>query len=139
MKQETKLKILTALGVLLVVLLLTVFLFSGENSDLLKSLFTDNLSNEQLQERLRGFGLRGWITTAVLSMLQVICTFLPAEPVQMLAGLTFGFGEGVLCCIAGVFLGIKALRTLAVNIGFNIFSFYSLGLALFSFILFLTA
>lgn len=39
----------------------------------------------------------------------------------------------------GVFLGIKVLRMLAVNIGFNMFAFYNLGLALFSFILFLTA
>ena len=40
---------------------------------------------------------------------------------------------------AGVFFGIKVLRILAVNIGFNMFAFYNLGLALFSFILFLTA
>ena len=40
---------------------------------------------------------------------------------------------------SGVFLGIKILRILAVNIGFNMFAFYNLGLALFSFILFLTA
>ena len=31
------------------------------------------------------------------------------------------------------------MRMLAVNIGFNMFAFYSLGVALFSFILFLTA
>lgn len=56
---------------------------------------------------------------------------------------TFG---GIICCIlaaaaafAGVFLGVKAMRMLAVNIGFNMFAFYSLGVALFSFILFLTA
>ena len=54
--------------------------------------------------------------------------------------------DGIACCIlaagaafAGVFLGVKAMRMLAVNIGFNLFAFYSLGLALFSFILFLTA
>jgi chromosome segregation protein len=35
--------------------------------------------------------------------------------------------------------GIKIMRTLAVNIGFNLFAYYSLGIALFSFILFLTA
>ena len=53
---------------------------------------------------------------------------------------------GIACCIlaagaafAGVFLGVKAMRMLAINIGFNLFAFYSLGLALFSFILFLTA
>ncbi len=56
---------------------------------------------------------------------------------------TFG---GIVCCIfaaaaafAGVFLAVKVLRILSVNIGFNIFAFYTLGLALFSFILFLTA
>ena len=55
------------------------------------------------------------------------------------------FGAIVYCILAaaaafcGAFLGIKVLRILAVNIGFNIFAFYNLGLALFSFILFLTA
>ena len=63
---------------------------------------------------------------------------------------TIGIGSisfgGIICCIlaaaaafAGVFFGIKIMRTLAVNIGFNSFAYYSLGLALFSFILFLTA
>ena len=58
---------------------------------------------------------------------------------------TISFGA-IACCIlaagaafVGVFLGIRGLRMLAVNIGFNIFAFYSLGIALFSFILFLTA
>jgi len=58
---------------------------------------------------------------------------------------TISFGA-IACCVlaagaafVGEFLGIKALRMLAVNIGFNIFAFYSLGVALFSFILFLTA
>ena len=55
------------------------------------------------------------------------------------------FGAVAYCILAaaaafvGVFLGIKVMRILAVNIGFNMFAFYNLGLALFSFILFLTA
>jgi len=55
------------------------------------------------------------------------------------------FGAVVYCILAaaaafvGVFLAIKVMRLLAVNIGFNMFAFYNLGLALFSFILFLTA
>ena len=63
---------------------------------------------------------------------------------------TFGLGmisfTAIVYCIfaaaaafAGVFLGIKIMRILAVNIGFNMFAFYNLGLALFAFILFLTA
>ena len=60
-----------------------------------------------------------------------------------ISSITFG---AIVCCIlaagaafSGVFLGIKAMRMLAVNIGFSVFAFYSLGVALFSFILFLTA
>lgn len=58
---------------------------------------------------------------------------------------SISFGALLVCILAvpaafvGVYLGVKILRTLAVNIGFNIFAFYCLGLALFSFILFLTA
>ena len=37
----------------------------------------------------------------------------------------------------GAFLGIQTMRALAVNIGFNIFAFYSFGAALFSFVLYL--
>lgn len=39
----------------------------------------------------------------------------------------------------GVFLGVRVMRTLAANIGFNGFAYYSLGLALFTFILYLQA
>lgn len=37
----------------------------------------------------------------------------------------------------GVFLGVRIMRTLAVNIGYNGFAYYCLGLALFSFIFYL--
>lgn len=69
---------------------------------------------------------------------------------DVLAMANYGIGMvsfgAIVCCIlaaaaafAGVFLAIKVMRILAVNIGFNLFAFYNLGLALFSFILFLTA
>lgn len=38
---------------------------------------------------------------------------------------------------AGVLLGVRIMRTLAVNIGYNGFAYYSLGIALFSFIFYL--
>lgn len=38
---------------------------------------------------------------------------------------------------AGTYFGVKAMRSLAVNIGYGIFAFYSIGAALLSFILFL--
>ena len=66
--------------------------------------------------------------------------FIQCDPVM--PGNPFQYFDTILAAaaaFAGVFFGIKAMRILAVNIGFNIFAYYSLGIALFSFILFLTA
>ena len=46
------------------------------------------------------------------------------------------FISGV-AAFGGAFLGIQTMRALAVNIGFNIFAFYSFGAALLSFVLYL--
>lgn len=96
--------------------------------------------------------LRGADRTFALNMALLLQMAVNAGMLVMdiVAMWTLGIGVisfgGIVCCIlaaaaafAGVFLGIKAMRMLAVNIGFNIFAFYSLGVALFSFILFLTA
>lgn len=104
-KKETKYKLYISAALFVVFILLMIFVFSGDNLHLIKSIFYDDLSNEELQETLRDFGWRGYITIAILSMLQVVCAFLPAEPVQVLGGLTFGFPVGLLCCCVGVLLG----------------------------------
>ena len=63
---------------------------------------------------------------------------------------TVGFGvagfSGFLSCLlaslaafGGTYLGIKAIRAMAVNIGFSIFSYYSIGLAVVTFVLYLSA
>jgi len=96
--------------------------------------------------------LRGADRTFALNMALLLQMAVSASMVVMdvIAMSTYGIGivsfGGIVCCIlagatafAGVFLAIKFMRILAVNIGFNIFAFYNLGLALFSFILFLTA
>ena len=103
--QKAKQKVLIAVCVTAVIALLILLALSGGNWQLLKSLFTNDLSNEELIDQLKGFGWRGYIVTTALVTLQVVCTFLPAEPVQVLAGFTFGFPVGLLCCMLGVLLG----------------------------------
>ena len=98
-------KLYIALCVAGVLALLMLLAFSGGNADILKSLFSDNLSNDEMVERLKNFGWRGYLATSVLAMLQVVCAFLPAEPVQVLAGFSFGFPVGLLCCMVGVLIG----------------------------------
>lgn len=63
---------------------------------------------------------------------------------------TVGFGvagfTGILCCMlaaiaafVGTYYGIKIMRAMAVNIGFGIFAYYSIGLAMMAFVLYLSA
>ena len=105
MRKDRRLKLLIGILAIPVVFLLGLFLFTGENVEIIRTVFTKDLTNEEIQDALRNIGWRGYITVAILSMLQVVVAFLPAEPVQVLAGLTFGFPIGLLCCTVGVVLG----------------------------------
>ena len=116
-QRRTKQRLLIAIGVTVIVALLIWFALSGNNAELLKNLFTANLSNEELSAQLMGFGWRGYIVTAILAVMQVVCTFLPAEPVQVLAGFTFGFPVGLLCCMVGVAVGSTMIYLLQNTFG----------------------
>ncbi len=106
MRKSRRNKLLILLGVFVLFVLLAVFLLSGDNLDLLKSIFAEDFeSNEELQDKLNDFGIKGYVTIAILAMLQVVLPFLPAEPVQVMAGIAFGFPVGLLCCTAGVIVG----------------------------------
>ena len=52
-------------------------------------------------------------------------------------GILLGYLMAAAAAFVGVFLGIKTMRTMAVNIGFNGFAYYCLAFALLSFILYL--
>ena len=123
-KQKTKFKILATLLFLSLLLLLTVFLFSGKNYDLVRSMFLEEHTNEELIEKLDDFGIKGYVTVTVLAMLQVVFAFLPAEPVQVLAGLAFGFPIGLLCCLVGVILGNTIIFCLFKTYGNSIKEYF---------------
>ena len=123
-KKESKTKLLITIGLVFLFGLLILFLLYGDNFDLLIRIFRDDLTNDELQDTLRDFGMRGYITVAILAMLQVICTFLPAEPVQVLSGLTFGFPVGLLCCWVGVFLGNTVIFLLQKTYGDRLRSYF---------------
>ena len=96
---------------------------------------------------LRGADRTFALNIALLLQMAVTAGMLVMDVIAMwtvgIGSVSFG---AIACCIlaaaaafVGTFIGIKALRALAVNIGFHLFAYYSLGIALFSFILFLTA
>ena len=123
-KQQTKQKVLIVLAVAMVIALLILLALSGGNLQLLKILFTKDLSNEQVQDILSDFGWRGYFVSTALAALQVVCTFLPAEPVQVLAGFSFGFPVGLLCCMLGVLLGNTLIYMLHNTFGDQMRGFF---------------
>ena len=105
MKKSVKLKIISVIAFLIIFAGLIWFMISGDNRQIITSLFNDKLSNEEVKSLLQSFGLRGAISLGIILMLQVLLTFVPAEPFQVFAGIGYGIGFGTLICLIGVFLG----------------------------------
>lgn len=108
-KRKIKRKIFTAIVLLAILAFLLWFLLHGENLEIIKSVFSGDVDKDDVQDTLHQLGWRGYMTIVILSMLQVVTMVLPAEPVQVLAGLSFGIGPALLCCIGGVMLGITVI------------------------------
>lgn len=101
---KAKRKIVVGVGLIVVFLLLVIFLFTGKTGEMVHELVVPHQPDEDWAEFF-DFGVEGMIGIALLSMFQVIFLFIPAEPIQVLAGLSNGFGLGVLLCLAGVIVG----------------------------------
>lgn len=123
-KQHTKLKILIAFGMILILAVLMLIALSGGNLRLIRSLFILDLTNEEMKELLTEFGWRGYIVISAMSMLQVTCTFLPAEPIQVISGITFSFPVGLACCMAGIILGNTLIFLLQKSYGDSLRHFF---------------
>lgn len=109
---------------LIVVTMIGFFLFGGENFQLIKSLFSSNMTEEQLRQTTQQLGFSGYLTLTLLSMIQVMCPFLPSQPVQVLAGIAYGFPVGFACCLAGFFLGSTTIFLLFKRYGNGLRRFF---------------
>ena len=129
-RKQIKEKLLIAIILIVLLALLTALALSGGNLALIKSLFAKDLSTEELMDQLMGLGWRGYLAITVLSTLQVVCAFLPAEPVQVLSGFTFGFPVGLLLCMTGVFWGSTLIYVLQSFFGDRMRTFFVKNLKL---------
>ncbi len=59
MKKIHKGKLFATLSFIPILLLLYLFLFTGDNKEILKTVFSHDLTNEEIQEHLSGFGIIG--------------------------------------------------------------------------------
>ncbi len=129
-KSKRALKISLLVLFMLTIGLLLLFLFSGENSDILRRVFTEDMTREEIKDALRDFGIRGYITISLLSMLQVILTVFPAEPVQVLGGVAFGFLRGLAAYMFGMIIANTILYVLYKIYGTRLNRFFENNLDL---------
>jgi len=100
-----KTKIIALISFVAIFLALLVFLFHGDNFDILKEIFNTNATKEEVRESIGELGIRAYIVVFILAMLQVVFTFIPAEPLHVVAGISFGLIKGVAVCFAGILAG----------------------------------
>ena len=124
-KKISKTKIFVALGGLLLLAGILAFLLSGDNISLFKEFFRKGITQEEIREIAQKFGVRGVISIGLLSMLQVVLMFLPAEPVQVVAGVSYGLWFGLGLCAAGVFVGNTLIYIAYKIFGGRMSAYYS--------------
>lgn len=98
-------KIIAIICFVAVVIGLAFFLFSGDNYGVLKEIFNTDATKEEVQLAIDKLGVRAYLVVAILSMIQVVLTFVPAEPLHVISGISFGLWEGILTCLIGIMLG----------------------------------
>ena len=130
MKKSSKLKLIALISIVPIILVLGLYLFTGENRDILREVFSGGLTTEEIRAHLSALGIRGRVTVSVLSMLQVALAFLPAEPVQVIAGLSFGFLDGAIACTVGVFLGRSLIYFLYKSFGDTLREYFDKNLSI---------
>ena len=83
-KRKRKLKIISAIVILFALVGAMLLAFAGENFVIVQELFKPNVTKHEIREALSEIGIRGYLAFGILSMLQVVLTVLPAEPVQVM-------------------------------------------------------
>lgn len=105
MEKSKKVKIISLIIASIVIIGLIVFMFSGDNFVIIQGLFDKNVSSEELSILIKSMGIRGAVPLSIISMIQIVVTVIPSEPIQVLSGVCYGFLSGTLICTIGVFLG----------------------------------
>lgn len=124
-KTYRKWKVLAGAMFVLIFLSLLIFLFSGENFDVLKEIFRSDATKQEVRASISKLGIRSYIVVAVLSMLQVVVTFVPAEPLHVISGISFGLYKGMLVCFIGILLGNTIIYILNKLFGAKLKEFFS--------------
>lgn len=72
----------------------------------------DNLIN-----KVRNKGFIGWLTFLLIQILQILISFIPGEPIEVIAGALYGTMGGLLTCLLGCLIGASLVYFLSMKIG----------------------
>ncbi len=124
-KATKKGKIIAIVFFVAVLVGLAFFLFSGDNFGVMKEIFNTNATKEEVQLAIEKLGVRAYIVVGILAMIQVVLTFIPAEPLHVISGISFGLWEGVLICLIGIILGNTIIYLLYKMFGAKLTDYFA--------------
>lgn len=105
MNKEKIFKLFFSIIIIIGVLALSIFLIIDLYEPMKIFIQSDGKDIGPLRDNIRDYGFWRFFFVSLLQCLQVLFTFLPAEPIQIIAGLTCGPIWGFLCSLIGVFIG----------------------------------
>ncbi len=101
------------------------FLFSGSNFNVLKEIFRNDATKEEIRASIDKLGYKAQLVVAILAMLQVVFTFVPGEPLHVISGISFGLWQGILICFIGILLGNTIVYLLHKLFGAKLTDYFS--------------
>jgi uncharacterized membrane protein YdjX (TVP38/TMEM64 family) len=69
----------------------------------------DQASLESFRQDIYRKGILGWLTVLGIQVLQIIVALIPGEPIEVLAGITYGTLGGLFTCLLGALIGSTAI------------------------------
>ena len=77
----------------------------------------DKNNQDNLINKIRSKGIKGWFIFLLIQILQVVISFIPGEPVEVIGGVIYGAFGGLLTCMLGCLIGSMIVYFLSLKIG----------------------
>ncbi len=77
----------------------------------------DKDNQDNIVNRIREYGIYGWFIFLLIQIVQIVISFIPGEPVEVMAGMIYGSFGGLLTCMLGCFIGSAIVYYLSIKIG----------------------
>lgn len=77
----------------------------------------DKDNQDNLINKIRSKGIKGWFVFLLIQILQVVISFIPGEPVEVIGGVIYGTFGGLLTCMLGCLIGSMIVYFLSLKIG----------------------